>query len=310
MRYLHITEASGWTKYIVDIFERAAPGQNLYLVKTEDRDDPRQSDSADVVHCRGGSPEYRAIIKRIAGFDLVVVHNLLNDYKVELILNAPKATRIHWISWGDDIYCARGLRNSIFEERTQALLESKRTKRQRLAHRWLENTQLGAFAYDQARFGWMRSRYDRIRQAARRVQSISTIVPAESSLIARYFNPDVPCFTFFYGSLKHFIRGLPDEPTSGDAVFVGNSAYPSNNHLEAFDFIERTPQLAGCEIITPLAYGDKFYGDVIEADGRRRFGARFAPLREIVEYEAYVRMYARRGYVVMNHRRQQALGKC
>nr|WP_239027293.1 TDP-N-acetylfucosamine:lipid II N-acetylfucosaminyltransferase [Ramlibacter algicola] len=98
----------------------------------------------------------------------------------------------------------------------------------------------------------------------------------------------------------------PDGPTGGD-VLLGNSATPTNNHLEALELLADILP-AGRRVVCPLSYGDARYGDAIESAGHRLLGDRFLPLREYMEPHAYAEVLGACSVVVMNHRRQQAAG--
>ena len=93
---------------------------------------------------------------------------------------------------------------------------------------------------------------------------------------------------------------------AGPDVLVGNSATASNNHADAFAL------LAGCtggaRVVVPLSYGNADYGAQVAALGARLFGDRFDALREWMPIDAYNERIRNCGFVVMNHRRQQAVG--
>jgi hypothetical protein len=92
----------------------------------------------------------------------------------------------------------------------------------------------------------------------------------------------------------------------GADVLVGNSATASNNHLEAFELLRgRVPH---GRVIAPLSYGDAGYGREVAAAGARLFGERFDALTQWMPLDAYNQRIGRCGFVLMNHRRQQAVG--
>ncbi len=61
-------------------------------------------------------------------------------------------------------------------------------------------------------------------------------------------------------------------------------------------------------VVVPLTYGDAAYSRVIAEEGRVRFGERFVPLLDFVPRPEYERLLLSCGHVVMDQRRQQAVG--
>lgn len=93
----------------------------------------------------------------------------------------------------------------------------------------------------------------------------------------------------------------------GPDLLVGNSATPSNNHMELFQLL-KSLDLEGRRLIVPLSYGDIQYADHVVALGQRMFGSRFVPLRDFLSADAFAEKIATCGFVFMNHVRQQATG--
>jgi hypothetical protein len=93
---------------------------------------------------------------------------------------------------------------------------------------------------------------------------------------------------------------------AGADILLGNSATASNNHADAMDLLGR--RLGQGRLVVPMAYGDVGYADKVEALGREQFGERFEVLRQWMNLADYNRRIQRCGFVVMNHRRQQAVG--
>ena len=71
------------------------------------------------------------------------------------------------------------------------------------------------------------------------------------------------------------------ENDSAVHIQVGNSADPSNNHLEIFDqLMEYRDQ--NIFIYAPLSYGDAKNAQTIEKEGLRRFGKKFVAMKELL----------------------------
>ena len=94
---------------------------------------------------------------------------------------------------------------------------------------------------------------------------------------------------------------------AGPDILLGNSATPQNNHVEALHLLRRM-NLQGQKIIAPLSYGNSHYADEVCRIGSGLFGSDFFPLRHYLSIDDYHEALATCGTVIMNHRRQAAMG--
>lgn len=93
-------------------------------------------------------------------------------------------------------------------------------------------------------------------------------------------------------------------------IQVGNSADPSNQHLEIFEWLKPYAN-ESIEICTPLSYGFhgcEGYRDSVVRRGIELFGAKFKPMLTLLDAKEYNRYLAGVDVMVFNHRRQQGFG--
>lgn len=90
-------------------------------------------------------------------------------------------------------------------------------------------------------------------------------------------------------------------------IWIGNSDTPTNNHLDALAALAHLKN-EDIELICPLNYGDKEYGDLIENRGKEIFGNKFKALRSYILRDEYYSMMDRTRVAVMFHNRGQAGG--
>lgn len=90
-------------------------------------------------------------------------------------------------------------------------------------------------------------------------------------------------------------------------ILVGNSADPSNNHIEILDKL-RAYTNERIKIYCPLSYGDAGYAQKIIEYGKELFGEKFIALREFMPFESYLELLALIDIAVFNHKRQQGMG--
>jgi glycosyltransferase involved in cell wall biosynthesis len=90
-------------------------------------------------------------------------------------------------------------------------------------------------------------------------------------------------------------------------ILLGNSGYPTNNHLKAFSFLSKFRN-ENLEIYCPLSYGDKDYIKKVCTKGTQIFGKKFIPLLDFIRFDEYINILNTMDVAVMNHDRQQGLG--
>jgi len=91
------------------------------------------------------------------------------------------------------------------------------------------------------------------------------------------------------------------------SILIGNSADPSNNHLEVLEYLKAFKN-ENIKIIIPLSYGDKGYAKKIIKSTKEIFGSKFIPLTELLPSQEYSNMLANIDIAIFNHNRQQGMG--
>lgn len=112
-----------------------------------------------------------------------------------------------------------------------------------------------------------------------------------------------------YSYLDEHEFGTAEMPDPGKVIriLVGNSADPSNQHLEVFDQLLALKQ-SSFELYVPLSYGNNEYAQDVISKGKAMFGERFQPLTGFLSIEQYRSLLADIDIAIFNHRRQQGLG--
>lgn len=149
-----------------------------------------------------------------------------------------------------------------------------------------------------------------------------TVIPYFPEISA-YVDQDMVLINQLYHTSAEFIKTMYPYPVnfdhldtvnSGDRkedvinVMIGNSADATNCHEEMIDYLSHFRDKPVC-IYCPLSYGgtDAYKQQIIKK-GKDVFGAKFIPVLESMNPEDYSRFLSTIDIVLMNHRRQQALG--
>lgn len=91
-------------------------------------------------------------------------------------------------------------------------------------------------------------------------------------------------------------------------ILLGNSANPSNNHVEILYELKKLNS-KDFAVIVPLSYGgyDSYVNYVIKL-GKKLLGKQFIPITEYIESEEYFEILKQVDVAIFNHNRQQARG--
>jgi dTDP-N-acetylfucosamine:lipid II N-acetylfucosaminyltransferase len=116
-------------------------------------------------------------------------------------------------------------------------------------------------------------------------------------------------YSFMYPSNSYKEIPLPKKVEDDFITYiqVGNSADPSNNHLDIFEKLSSlNPK--NIKIICPLSYGDKEYAKKVADRGKEKFGNDFEPLFDFLPFDKYLNLISEIDIAIFNHKRQQAVG--
>ncbi len=104
-----------------------------------------------------------------------------------------------------------------------------------------------------------------------------------------------------------FIVGKEEPFIKGKDILVGNSAFPSGNHIEVFKLLKQL-ELNDKNILCPLSYGEDNYRDFVLKKGEELFSSRFKPILDFKPLKEYQEHIKGCGIVIMNSYRPQAIG--
>lgn len=90
-------------------------------------------------------------------------------------------------------------------------------------------------------------------------------------------------------------------------IQIGNSADPSNNHLDALKKL-LPYKSQDIEIYVPLSYGDQEYAQKVMELGNDWFGEKFIPITTFMTFDQYIDFLKNIDIAIFSHQRQQAMG--
>lgn len=289
---VHVFPRSPFLAFTAGVFEEAAPGANTFFVLGEPASGAAYEvpDGVRREWVMADAAGTARITAAIAASDTVVFHSV-GVYAARLMAAAPEHVLKVWSGWGGDYY---GTNLSA----TAGLL-GPRTRR---LHRRRESAPRRAY------HAVRRLRLNRaLGPGARAADVFSAPIPEDMDVFTRRFPGFRGTYAQLnYASVEHSFS-TSDRALAGEDVLVGNSANPTNNHLDVLAAL-RPHHTPGRRIVVPLSYGSAPYADAVTREGTRLFGDDFVALREFMPLAEYQDVVARCSVVVMGHRRQQAIG--
>lgn len=249
----------------------------------------------------------RKFFKYVANnpFDGIIIHNLA-AFLPNLIIKIPKEIPVMWSSWGMDIYSypkgapVVSIKN-MHHNMTAAALKLQHPEPLISKIKSLLKTLISGESIHPDK------RIQAYMNAIRRFNLFSCVVPLEYELIKRneFFHAKYVEYHYYNTSLFGTITQI--KPKS-DIILIGNSAAPTNNHLEIFHHLSKL-DTSKFKILAPLNYGsDNEWKDQLVKAGRTTFGNRFEPITGFLPFKEYAELLSKCSHAIFYHERQQAMG--
>lgn len=299
MPILHIVHDEKFIDIAYRLFEESSPKNNTFIIISA----PHKLNFikfTPVCFVTRKESVNRRFLESLNHFDMVVLH-CMDAIKMEILALADNTVKFVWIGWGIDYYdLITGDLNKLLLPKTLALNKNNfllnsystlRIKTKKMIKKYITGRYIDKF------------------KLVNRINYFSPVLYEDYELVKSAL-PDFNAqyVPWNYGNLEDdLIKGYEEATITGDNILLGNSSFPSNNHLDIFDNIDLIG-LADRKIICPLNYGDYDYRKVVTLEGAKRFGSNFVPLNDYMSINDYVKLIKTCSLVVMGHLRQQALG--
>lgn len=327
---IHIAHDEKFIDAAYEIYEKAFPDKNLFLILVNDKKDGFKYLSHD--------KEYEIIeikddyLRTITSFfndaKLIVFHSVKHEY-VKVQRNISKIAKFQnikqiWTVFGFEVYLNPFIMNnrSIIGKRSyKSYIKSniKVDENKRILKTTIKRFYYKMFVKRYNSKSFLKRFIDRISnfnedsyfiltETMRGMDIIAMFIKEEYILYKRLgiVSKNTKYLRFSYNPVNVIIKDYGG-PVKSNNILLGNSATPTNNHLEAFDILNEF-DLKEKKIITPLSYGNSYYTDDILKLGSQIFGTSFHPLTLFLPLDEYQNLMRTCGIVIMNHYRPQAVG--
>lgn len=217
---------------------------------------------------------YCSVLIKSHKFDKVILHGLFDIKLVVILFFMPwLLKKCYWVMWGGDLY---------------------------------------DYETGEKNWQWRVNEFFR-RPVIKNVANFLTYIPGDVELVRKWYGAlgeHHECLMYLSNVVdSKIIRAARDttEEYSFVAILVGNSADPSNNHIEALEKLLPYKN-EDIKIFVPLSYGDQDYARSVIEKGSDWFADKFVPLTSFMEFDEYLEFLRSIDIAVFNHKRQQAMG--
>ncbi len=201
--------------------------------------------------------------------DKIIIHSLF-DNKLTLLLALQPwlLSKCVWVIWGGDLY------SSIVPTRTPKEL----------------------LIYIFRSF------------VIRRLGGIVSLIEGDYEIAREHFHTKAKYYcSFVYPSNIAHLQSNHLVQRDYINILVGNSADPSNHHIDALERLARL-NLEKIYVIAPLSYGNRAYAEKVIAHGEKLFGKRFRAIEHFMQSVEYASLLSEIDIAIFNHNRQQGIG--
>lgn len=212
-----------------------------------------------------------ALSKAMQHAEKIILHGLFSTHLLYILALQPwLLKKCHWVIWGGDLYVH------------QAEVKDWR---------------------------WRKNEFFR-RLVIQRLGYLLTYIPGDVALARQWYGATgqhQECLMYTSNIFKEIV--IPPKRGSVINILVGNSADPTNNHLEVFEKLAAYKN-ENMMIYCPLSYGggDGGYAKHISEKGRALFGDRFVALVDFMPFTKYLELLGQIDIAVFAHNRQQGMG--
>lgn len=296
-KVLHILRDSNiFISVVKELFENQKTISNDYFVERLNRKSNKIEIENNNKYIRFNYLFNKKIRAEIINYDIIILH-FLSKNKAKLIAKSNTKALIIWAVWGGDIYnSVHALKKITLEPKTKQLFKQNATFKDKI-----KGILLNLYLYKDC-FYWQ-------KKALEKITYIAPVIYDDYELIKKYYNaPHLKFINFSYGNLEeNLLNGISERNILGNNILLGNSASYTNNHIEAFDILDKI-KLENRKIITPLSYGGVKLKNYVIDYGSSKLKNNFYALENFMNLENYHKLLTSCGYVIMNHRRQEAMG--
>ncbi|PZO85707.1 MAG: hypothetical protein DI626_07335 [Micavibrio aeruginosavorus] len=269
MMILHLCKHDKFIPGLIDFMRRHFAHQDHAFITYGDKAAYPYAEGADTIHFDDLRPARKQLRKAMERADKIILHCFYNPPLSRLLfLNPELARKCYWSIWGYDLYKFRETPGTL-------------------------HGHINEFCR---------------RSAMKNFRGIISCVEGDAKLARHAYGMTAPFHECISYTSNLYNGGFADK-TSNEclSIQIGNSADPSNNHMEVMDRL-RPYKDENILIYCPLSYGDAVYAKDVEERGRELFGTRFVAIKNFMSPKNYRKLQSSIDIAIFAHHRQQGMG--
>lgn len=316
IKFIHIFDDDKFIDPTIKLFEEVIPHESIYYVNKLKNSDFKYVKSSNVIHVDLSIQQEKKDLLQFINSNTshVVFLHALESNKQNLVFEILPIIKKVWFIWGYDLYGNWSLlKQNIYEPNTQSLLNLKADLKTKLIHTpfsfYLFQKRHLVKKISKKAYNILSNAFDTpFYRAAQLIDYVVPVVPTEYHIIKK-MNLPAQYAPFTYGCIEDLLGDKINERVNNQPnILVGNSADPSNNHLEVFLELSKL-DLQDRKVYVPLSYsGNSQYKEKVLQVGRELLGSNFYPLLDFMTLEEYNKILLSCGTLIFNHVRQQGVG--
>lgn len=290
---LHIGVDNQFIQRVIDNVEEAGlSSKNKFFIRSKTKP---SFISSNVPFSSVYSSKFKDIVGDTLQYEKVIIHQFSPLMFRWVAMNS--FNKICWAPWGTDLYDLPAIDFDLYEPVTRKEFAGRQVNIDRFLFDlkyWTTNAAFKNKAYGKISevYTWMQSEYEFAKAKIHRLHA--------SHRFFFYENP-VP-----YHQLKEVLRA--DQPAKNKVplLIIGNSATPSNNHIDVI----RQLDLRGlkADLLVPCNYGEAAYTKYLKTAVRNYRGGEVKFLEQRMDFVSYLNLIAKADALVMNNIRPQGYG--
>jgi len=301
MVVIHLMHDEKFLDSAIELFENINGCRNIYFVCLPEKKMVPffiKSSKIKIIHNKDDVFKELESVKQING---IIIHYYDNQ-KAQLLIALKKEypkSKVFWFAWGADFYSK--INYPLYDKRTSQALLRKQIIQIIQKQYWK-----GLIINFLTKPFFRKDKFWNLGVPL--IDYCSPVLPNEYNYLLKIKKFKAIQIQYSYSNSKEIdsIINRIQNLQIGNNVLIGNSATPSNNHLDIFQRIKRE-ELVG-KLIVPLNYGTFWYKELIKKEGKLLFGEYFYPIVDFMQKEDYFDLISSCGVVIFNHYRQQAMG--
>lgn len=244
-------------------------------------------------------------VDRIESLDKVIFHpyNYSCYPLLQLLLKKFPGVKVYWVLWSSELYELPHLHINHYQPFSINYIKKERTFLKKIKDHPIIGKAVTNFSY----YTGIKKNY--IKDLMRSFQQIDffcSFLPSDFFSFQKItLNNKAQYLPFAYFSLEEILPERNDFKATGNKIMIGHSSSPTGNHYEIIQSLSKLNN--NFSIFLPLAYGDIKYGNIIEAEARKKFND-VEVQRHKLEFAAYYQKLTEVGWCIINVKVQQGLG--